>query len=393
MGDKKFLRGFATRAIHANIEKEEKSHPISMPIYQTSSFDLKDHYLRGESFTYVYTRSSNPTLNELEVKLASLENGDNATCVASGMGAISTNILAIVHPGDEIIADYEVYGGTRSLLSEIFPRHGVKVNFVNMTNLEEVSAAINEKTRILFIETPANPTLKLTDLDEMVEIAKKHDLYTIVDNTFNSPVITRPLEHGIDFVLHSMTKFIGGHGDAIGGIIITNKEHNKEFIRIGKYVHEIGACLSPFNAYLFLRGLKTLEIRIKQQCINSMEIAKELEKRNDKVEKVLYPGLKIHPQHELAKKQMNYFGSVVSFYLKKGSNIIDFMKNLEIPYYAVSLGDTDSLIQDPYSLTHFSVPYKVKKLIGITKTMIRYAVGIENVEDLIDDLNNTLDLL
>lgn len=388
----KFIRGFSTRAIHSTLPKEEKSHPITPPIYQTTSFDVKDAYIQNISPQYIYSRAGNPTVHELEVKLANLENGDRATCTSSGMGAISTTIFSIAKKEDEIIADHEIYGGTQSFFGHILSNYGIKIKYVDTSNTGAVLNAISSKTKIIYIETPANPTLKLVDLEEISKIAKEKELVTIADNTFNSPYNLRPLEYGIDFVIHSLTKFIGGHGDALGGVVISRQENTKFMTEINKGNHSIGAVLSPFNAWLFLRGLKTLELRMKQHNHNATELAKALEK-TDKIERVLYPGLSSHPQYELAKKQMNGFGCIVTFYLRKGLNVQNLIKNLEIPHYTVSLGDADTLIEDPFNLTHFSVPYKIKHMIGITKYMIRVSVGLENIEDLIDDFNNSLDSL
>lgn len=395
MANKKtnFVRGLSTRAIHPTRIKQEESQPVVSPIYLSTTFDVKENLLRGKAVNYFYSRMGNPTVNELEEKLASLENGVKAKCLASGMSAISTTLLTLTRTGDEIITDHEVYGGTMGLFSEVLPNYGIKVNFVDLTKPEEINSLINDKTKVIFLETPANPTLKIINLSEIAEIAEKKHLYSIVDNTFSSPIITRPLESGIDFVIHSLTKFIGGHGDAIGGVVITKQEHIKEMTKIEKFATKLGPALSPFNAYLFLRGLKTLEIRVKQHSHNAIEVAKVLENRKDRIEKVLYPGLPSHPQHELAKKQMEMFGGLLSFYLKKDYEVTKFMENLQIPCYAVSLGSAETLVEDPYNLTHFSVSHKIKKLIGVTKNLIRVSVGLENVEDLIDDFNNSLDLL
>jgi len=389
----KFLRGFSTRAIHSTIPKEEESKPITPPIYQTTSFDVKDAFIQNKSPQYIYTRGGNPTIHELEVKLANLANGDRAECFASGMGAISTTILSIAKEGQEIIADYEIYGGTQGFFSNILSGTGIKVKHVDMSNNDEIMEAISEKTRIIYIESPANPTLKLTDIKKVSSIAQDKGIITIADNTFNSPFNLRPLDLGIDFVIHSLTKFVGGHGDALGGVIISKRKNFQIMNTIIKNSHSMGAILSPFNAWLFLRGLKTLELRMQRHNKNAMDLAIALEQRKDKIDKVLYPGLKSHPQHDLASRQMSGFGCIISFYLKKGLSVQKFLKNLEIPHYTVSLGDADTLVEDPFNLTHFSVPYKIKKKIGISKYMIRVSVGLENIEDLIDDFNNSLTLL
>ncbi|MHA1383056.1 MAG: trans-sulfuration enzyme family protein, partial [Candidatus Helarchaeota archaeon] len=363
------------------------------PIYQTTSFDVKDAFIKNISPQYIYSGGGNPTLHELEVKLANLAGGDSAECFASGMGAISTTILSIAKENNEIIADHEVYGGTQGFFSNILSGTGIKVKYVDMANNEEIMEAISNKTRIIYIESPANPTLKLTDIEEVTNIAQERGIVTIADNTFNSPYNLRPLELGVDFVIHSLTKFVGGHGDALGGVVISRRKNFQLMNKIIKNSHGMGSTLSPFNAWLFLRGLKTLELRMQRHNYNALELAKALETRKDKIDRVIYPGLSSHPQHELAKRQMSGFGCIVTFYLKKGLNVQNFLKNLEIPHYTVSLGDADTLVEDPFNLTHFSVPYKIKKKIGITKYMIRVSVGLENIEDLIDDFNSSLDIL
>lgn len=386
----KFLRGFSTRAIHSILPRVEESNPITPPIYQTTSFDVKESLIKIKSPEYIYTRGGNPTIHELEVKLANLANGDKAECFASGMGAISATILSIAKNRQEIIADHEVYGGTQGFFSNILSGTGIKVNYVDMSNNDEIMEAITKKTKLIYFESPANPTLKLTDIEEVTKIAQQHGIVTIADNTFNSPYNFRPLELGVDFVIHSLTKFIGGHGDALGGAVISKDKNFQIMNEIIKNSHSIGATLSPFNAWLFLRGLKTLELRMERHNKNAMELALALERRTDKIDKVLYPGLKSHPQHELASRQMSGFGCIISFYLKKELSVQKFLRNLELPHYAVSLGDADTLVEDPFNLTHFSVPYKIKKKIGITKYMIRVSVGLENIDDLIDDFNNAL---
>jgi len=386
MGEKKkFIRGFATRSIHgSNIAKGEHA-PVSTPIFQTSTFDVK-RVLMGAQVRpeFIYTRGGNPTTREFEQKMADLENAEMGFAFASGMGAIAGTLLSLLEAGNEIITDNEVYGGTWSLLNHYIGRHGIKVHFIDMTDETQIEDTINEKTRLLYMESPMNPTLKLVDIKQIVRIAKEHNLITAIDNTFCSPYLQNPIDFGVDYVIHSCTKYIGGHGDALGGITVGSAS---DIIKIMPESMDLGATLSPFNAWLFLRGLKTLEIRMQRHCANALALAKFLESQ-DKVERVLYPGLPSHPQHELAKKQMRDFGGIVSFYLKKGTNVTEFVKHLEIPAYTVSLGDADTFIEDPFNLSHFSVPRKVKKAVGITKYLLRVSVGLETIEDLIDDFEN-----
>ncbi|MHA1267400.1 MAG: trans-sulfuration enzyme family protein [Candidatus Helarchaeota archaeon] len=382
---KKFVRGFATRAIHGSDVAKGEHAPISTPIFQTSSFDVK-RVLKGTQVRpeFIYTRGGNPTIRELEQKIADLENTERGLAFASGMGAISGTILSLTQAGDEIITDHEIYGGTWGLMNKYLPHHGLKVHFVDMTDETQIEDSINENTRIIYIESPTNPTLKLVNIREVVKIAREHNLLTLIDNTFSTPYNQTPMDYGTDFVLHSCTKYIGGHGDALGGMTVGTSAN---IIQIMPESLDLGSTMSPFNAWLFLRGLKSLEVRMERHNANALELAKFLE-THPKVERILYPGLSSHPQHELAKKQMRGFGGIVTFYLQKGTHVSDFIKHLEIPAYTVSLGDADTFIEDPYNLTHFSVARKVKKAMGITKYMLRVSVGLETIEDLIDDFKN-----
>ncbi len=387
---KKFIRGFATRAIHGSEIAKGEHAPISTPIFQTSSFDVK-RALMGAPVRpeFIYTRGGNPTTSEFEKKMASLENAEMGLAYASGMGAISGTLLALLNSGDELISDTDVYGGSYALFHNYLKNHGIDVHFINMNDEAQIEESINEHTKLLYFESPTNPTLKLLDIKRIVKIAKEHQLLTVIDNTFSSPYLQNPIDFGVDYVIHSCTKYIGGHGDALGGITVGTSQ---KIIQIMPESHELGSTLSPFNAWLFLRGLKTLEVRMQRHCANALELAKFLETQ-DKVERVLYPGLPNHPQHELAKKQMRGFGGMVTFYLKKGYPIENLIKHLEIPAYTVSLGDADTFIEDPFTLSHFSVPRKVKQDIGITKYMIRVSVGLETIEDLIDDFKNAFQQL
>ncbi len=385
--EKKFIRGFSTRAIHGSDIAKGPHAPISTPIFQTSSFDVKQVLKGGAARPeFIYTRGGNPTTREFEQKMANLEDTEMGFAFASGMGAIAGTILSLLNAGAEIITDNEVYGGTWGLFTHYISQWGIKVHFINMADETQIEDTINENTHMLYMETPMNPTLKLVDIKRIVEIAKEHDLLTVIDNTFCSPYNQTPKNYGVDYVIHSCTKYIGGHGDALGGITVGS---SSDIIKVMPAALDLGSTLSPFNAWLFLRGLKTLEVRMERHNKNALELAQFLETQ-DKVERVLYPGLPSHPQYQLAKRQMRGAGGIVTFYLKKGISVGDFIKNLEIPAYTVSLGDADTFIEDPFNLTHFSVARKVKKAIGITKYMLRISVGLENIEDLIADFENAL---
>jgi cystathionine beta-lyase/cystathionine gamma-synthase len=383
--EKKYIRGFATRAIHGSDIAKGEHKPVATPIFQTSTFDVKQ-VLTGAQVRpeFIYTRGGNPTTREFEQKVANLENTEMGFAFASGMGAISGTVLSLLQAGDELITDNEIYGGTWSLFSQYLGTKGIKVYFINIADETQIEDTINEKTRLLYMESPMNPTLKIVDIKRIVKIAKEHELITAIDNTFCSPYIQNPIDFGVDYVIHSCTKYIGGHGDALGGITVGSSSN---IIRIMPESLDLGATLSPFNAWLFLRGLKTLEIRMERHNANALVLAKFLETQ-DKIERVLYPGLPSHPQHELAKKQMRGFGGIVTFILKKGTDVTGLIKNLEIPAYTVSLGDADTFIEDPFNLSHFSVPRKAKQAAGITKYMIRVSVGLETIDDLIDDFQN-----
>ena len=385
--EEKFARGFATRAIHGTDIAKGEYAPVSTPIYQTSAFDVKG-VLKGEIVKpeFIYTRGGNPTTRELELKVANLEKTERGFAYASGMAAITSTVLSLVKAGDEIITDNEVYGATWSFFTHYISNFGVKVHFVNLADETQVEDALSEKTRMIFLETPTNPTLKVVDIKNVVAIAREHELLTLIDNTFATPYNQTPIDYGVDYVIHSTTKYIGGHGDALGGITVGS---SKNLIKVMPASMEFGGCMSPFNAWLFLRGLKTLEVRMERHNANALELANFLETQ-DKVERVLYPGLLSHPQHDLARKQMRGFGGVVSFYLNKGLDATEFIKNLEIPAYTVSLGDADTFIEDPAKLSHSFITRKIRKAIGITKYMLRVSVGLENIEDLIDDFENAL---
>lgn len=391
---------FETMVIHAGQEPDKGTGALSTPIFQTSTFCFETVEEGAAKFSkeipgYVYSRGGNPTNRALEIKCAALEGGEDCVATASGMGAIGAVLLGLVKTGDHIVSGDTIYGGTSVVMRTNMPNLGIDVTFVDTTKPEEVEKAINERTKVIYFETVTNPTLKLADIEEIAKIAKKHGVKLVVDNTFSPPPILSPLKLGADFVIHSVTKYINGHGDVIGGVIIGPKD-DIAVIR-GNYVTKIcGTPPSPFNSYLVMRGMKTLPIRVREHCKNAMEMAEYLEK-NEYVKTVYYPGLKSHPQHELAKKMLNgMYTGMIAFELKddvKGLSAFEagkkFLNNLKIASIAVSLGDPDTLIEHPASMTHASVPPESRLEVGITDGLIRLSVGLENVKDLIKDFEQS----
>lgn len=387
------VKGFNTKAIHAG----QKPCPVTgahvTPIYQTSTFVFKDvdqgaRRFAGEEAGYIYTRLGNPTVTELEEKIAALEGGEAALAAASGMAAISTALVSLVKQGDHVVAGDTLYGCTHGFINELLPQYGVEVTMVDTTDLNNIEKAMKPNTKVVYVETPANPTMKMVDLKGASDIAHRYGARLIVDNTFMSPYLQRPIEHGADVVVHSATKYIGGHGDVIAGLIVSSKELIDN-MRM-PYLKDFGGVLSPFDAWLLLRGLKTLGVRMERHCINAQKVAEYLEK-HPMIEEVHYPGLPSHPQHELAKKQMDGFGGMMSFELKGGLEAGKILMNsVKMISLAVSLGCVDSLIQHPASMTHSPVPREERLKAGITDGQVRLSVGIEDVEDIIADLDQAL---
>jgi methionine-gamma-lyase len=367
------------------------------PIYQSSTFifdsaEQGGRIFSGEESGYRYTRFGNPTNEVLEEKLALLEGADACASTASGIGAISTALWTALKSGDHVISSSTIYGDTSALLNNGLKKYGVEVDFVDMSDPVNVLKAIKPNTKVVYIETPANPTLKLNDISVISKIAHlNQNCIVMVDNTFCTPYIQRPLELGADVVLHSGTKFLNGHGDVVAGFILGSKEFiNEAKLGVQKLT---GAILSPFDSYLLIRGLKTLPIRMEKHCSNAMAIAKFLEK-HPAIEKVYYPGIKSFSQYELAKKQMNLPGAIIAFELTHGiEGGRTLMNNLKLCRLAVSLGDTETLIQHPATMSH-SVCSKEERLsAGISDGLVRLAVGLEDVIDIIKDLEQALDLI
>jgi methionine-gamma-lyase len=385
--------GFDTKLIHAG-EIEDQFGSATVPIYQTSTFRFKNAQHGADCFSgasdgYIYTRIGNPTIHALEQNIAALENGYGGIATGSGMGAITTVYMALLNGGDHIISTDAVYGPARGVLEQDFTRFHVEASFVNTADLDEIRKAIRPNSKVLYIETPANPTMQITDLVACAKIAKEHGLVLVVDNTFCTPYLQKPLDLGADVVLHSVTKFINGHADIVGGIIIT-----KEAVLYKKIRHcmvYMGCNMDPHQAYLVLRGVKTLSLRVDRNQENAVKVADFLE-NHPKVAWIKYPGLKSHPQYELAKQQMMGSGSMISFGLTGGFEAgKKLMDNVHLAVLAVSLGGVETLIQHPASMTHAGVSKENKEQAGITDDLVRFSVGIENAEDIIGDLKQALD--
>lgn len=385
--------GFSTQAVHAGQRPDPIYGSLSTPIYQTSTFVFKDvaqgaARFAGDEEGYIYTRLGNPTQTALEEKMAVLEGGEAALAFGSGMAAVTAVLLALVSQGDHIVHSSAIYGCTFAFLHELAPRFGITATSVDTADLEAVKAAIKPETKVVYVETPANPTMKMSDIRAIAQLAHQHGATVVVDNTFMTPYFQQPLALGADVVVHSATKYIGGHGDVVAGLAIGKKELMDE-IRMTT-LKDIGGIISPFNAWLLLRGLKTLAVRMDRHNINGVAIAKWLE-THPAVEKVYYPGLKSFAQHELALEQMSGFGGIMAFELKGGYDAgVKLMNNVKLCHLAVSLGDVDTLIQHPASMTHSVVPEEQRQIANISPGLVRLAVGLENVEDIIADLEQGL---
>jgi len=385
---------FSTKAIHGGLDESANIFgEVSMPIYQTSTFSFSSANDGADKFSgkkdgYIYTRMGNPTIKALENCLAQLENGYGGLGTASGMAAVTTVYLAILEQNTHMIGTSAVYGPSRVVMERDFARFGVQSTFVDTTNIANIEKAIQPNTRLLYIETPANPTIAITDIRACADLAKKHQLILVVDNTFSSPYLQRPIELGADVVIHSLTKFINGHADIVGGVIIARDE--QLFKKIQKVLFYMGGTMDPHQAWLVLRGVRTLPLRVDRSQENAMKIAQFL-KEHPKVAWVTYPGLPDHPQHELAKKQMDGFGAMISFGVKNGllggKTVMDHVQLITL---AVSLGGIESLIQHPASMTHAAMSKEMKDKAHITDELIRLSVGCEDCSDLIDDLNQAL---
>ncbi len=384
--------GFTSKLVHAGGTPDPLGSAVT-PIYQTSTFSFRDadHGARcfsGEEKGYIYTRIANPNINELEEAVAELENGFGGIASSSGMAAVNNVYLTLLGKGDHMISHNAVYGPSRGIMENLYPKFGVEFDYVDTTNISNIEKAIKPNTKLLYLETPANPTIGITDIKAASELAHKHNIIVCVDNTFCSPYLQRPLDLGADIVLHSMTKFINGHADIVGGMVVAKDEdlYNKlRYIMVN-----VGFNMDPHQAWLVRRGLKTLSIRIDKAQENAIKVADYLE-AHPKVEWILYPGLKSHPQYDIAQKQMDGPGAMISFGVKGGLDAgKKVMNNVHLALLAVSLGGIETLIQHPASMTHSKLSKEARENAGITDGLVRLAVGIENIEDIIADLDHAL---
>ncbi len=377
---------FGTKVIHAGLHPDPETGAVMTPIYQTSTYAQEEP---GKHKGYEYARTQNPTRTALENNLAALENGSHAICFASGMSAMDA-VLRLLQAGDEIIASNDLYGGSYRLITRMFEPFGIKARFVDMTRPEAVEEKLSEKTRLLWVETPTNPMLNIVDLQAMAAFKDRNpDLLVCVDNTFASPYLQNPLDLGADLVVHSATKYLGGHSDVVMGAVVVKDEELAE--RLYFIQNAVGAVPGPNDCFLVLRGIKTLHLRVERACKNARKIAKFLSK-HPKVKNVYYPGFKSHPNHQVAKKQMRHYGAMVSFDLIKDhfDEARKVLSRTRLFLLAESLGGVESLIGHPASMTHASIPREKRLRVGLTDSLIRLSIGVENVKDLIADLEEAL---
>ena len=376
---------FGTKALHAGITPDPTTGAIMTPIFQTSTYVQE---ASGVHKGYEYARTQNPTRDALEKNLAALENAKFGRCFASGMSATET-IIKMLSPGDEVVSTADLYGGSYRLFTKVYEKYGIKFSFVDMRDSAKVEAAINENTKMLWIETPTNPMLNIIDIEEVAAIGHKNNCVVVVDNTFSSPYLQNPLDLGADVVMHSVTKYIAGHSDVIMGFLGTNDEKIEEHIAFIQ--NSSGAVPGPQDCFLVLRGIKTLHLRMQRHCENGEKIARYL-RSHPKVEKVFWPGFEDHPNHEIAKKQMNGFGGMISFIQKEDTleKAEQRLASFKLFSLAESLGGVESLVGHPASMTHASIPREERLKGGLTDSLIRLSVGIEDVEDLIADLEQAI---
>lgn len=374
-----------TKCIHAGAEPDSATGAIMTPIYQTSTYVQS---APGVHKGYEYSRTQNPTRAALESALASIENGIHGLCLGSGMAAIDA-VLRLLKPGDEAVVTNDLYGGTYRLFTKVLADYGIKFHFISMANAQEVEQYINARTKMIWMETPTNPLLNIIDIEAISGIARKHNILSVVDNTFASPYLQNPLDLGADIVVHSATKYLGGHSDVVLGAIIVKDEQLSEQLHFIQ--NSCGAVSGPHDSWLVLRGIKTLHVRMQRHCENGEKIAHFL-KNHPKVSKVYWPGFEDHPNHDIAKKQMRGFGGMMSFTLKADTveAAVELLKNTKLFALAESLGGVESLIGHPASMTHAAIPAEDRKKSGLSDSLIRLSVGIEDADDLIEDLKQAI---
>ena len=384
---------FQTKCVHSGIDEYEYGAVVP-PIYQTSTFKFKSaqhgaSLFAGEEKGYIYTRMLNPTIEAMENAIAELEGGYKALGCASGMAAVHTIFASLLSTGDHVVCSAAVYGPTSTLLNTVMKKFGVETTFVDSSDIEDVKEAIKPSTKVIYVETPGNPTLCISDLEEISKLAKSVNVKVVVDNTFMSPALQNPLMLGADVVMHSLTKFLNGHADVVGGIIVVKDEESYKSFR--KVLNQLGGVIDPFNSFLVHRGLKTLAIRMEKHCRNAQKIAEWLEK-HPLVNNLMYPGLKSHPQYELGLKQHKDTGGMITFEVEGGIEAGKILMNsVKLCQLAVSLGGVETLIKHPASMTHFSMGKEARLAASITDGLVRISVGIENPDDLIADLEQALE--
>ena len=376
---------FGTKAIHAGAEPDPSTGAIMTPIFQTSTYVQESP---GTNKGYGYARGKNPTREALQKNIAALENGKHCVCFSSGMGATDA-VMRMLRPGDEVITGDDLYGGSYRLFTKIYENYGIKFHFINLTNAENIKKYINTNTKLIWAETPTNPTMQIIDIEACSKIAKEHNVLFAVDNTFASPYLQNPLALGADIVMHSVTKYLGGHSDVVMGALITNSDKLHEQIYF--VLNSCGANPGPMDCFLVMRGIKTLHLRMERHCFNGRKVAEYL-KTHPKVEKIYWPGFTDHPNHEIAKKQMSDFGGMISIVLK-GADLAATFKiasSFHVFSLAESLGGVESLINHPVTMTHASIPKAERDKAGVVDNLLRLSVGVEDVEDLIEDLKQAL---
>lgn len=376
---------FNTKTIHGNQKPDPSTGAVMVPIYQTSTYVQSSP---GVHQGYEYSRGANPTRTALENALASIENGTHGFAFGSGLAA-TDSVMKLMNPGDEIIAMDDLYGGSYRMFTRIYERYGLKFEFVDMTNVSNIEKKITDKTKLIWIETPTNPLMKIADIQAVCELVEGKGILVAVDNTFASPYLQNPLDLGADIVMHSATKYLGGHSDVVAGALVVKNEQLAEKIHFQLFAG--GGILGPQDSYLVLRGIKTLHVRMQRHCENGKKVVEFLQ-NHSKIGQVYYPGLESHPNHEIAKKQMRDFGGMVSFNFKSGNgqDAVKFLESVRVFTLAESLGGVESLANHPATMTHASIPAEKRTEIGVTDDLVRLSVGIEDIDDLLADLEQAL---
>lgn len=376
---------FGTKAIHAGADPDPGTGAIMTPIFQTSTYVQE---APGKNKGFGYARGKNPTREALQKSIAALENGKHGLCFSSGMGATDA-VMKLLRPGDEVITGDDLYGGSYRMFTKVFANYGIKFHFINMTDSENIKKYVNSKTKLIWLESPTNPTMQIIDISACAEIAKANKLILAVDNTFASPYLQNPLALGADIVMHSVTKYLGGHSDVVMGALVMNDEKLHEQLYF--ILNSCGANPGPMDCFLVMRGIKTLHLRMERHCFNGKRVAEFL-KTHPKIEKVYWPGFTDHPNHTIAKKQMRDFGGMISLVLKDKSveNTFKVASSFKVFSLAESLGGVESLVNHPATMTHASIPKEEREKSGVVDNLLRLSVGVEDIEDLLEDLKNAL---